>query len=407
VPSLLSINNYYYKRGGAEAVFLEQNRMFNNIGWKVVPFSMHHPENLRTEWSRYFVNEIEYGSEYSLLGKIVRAPKIIYSLESRSKIKKILNDYPIDICHIHNIYHHISPSVLSLIKEHNIPVIMTLHDLKIACPAYNMLAIDGICERCKGGRVYNVLLHRCIKGSIALSTIVMLEALLHRMLHTYEKYVDKFVVPSKFYINKLIEWGWDSNRFIHIPNFVHVNHYQPEYNPGHSFLYFGRLSREKGLITLIKASTKANVQLSIVGTGPDEDEIRQLAQETSANVQFLGYLKGEALQNAVRSARAVVLPSEWYENAPMSIIESYALGKPVIGGNIGGIPELIHQDETGYIFTSGSVEDLAKILNKVSTIASGKLARMGRNGRTLVEAEYSEEKYCERMLKVYKQMGVS
>lgn len=361
---------------------------------------MQNPKNIETVWSKYFVEEIEYGSQYSIGQKISKIPKTIYSFESRRKIRSILNESRIDICHIHNIYHHISPSILSLLKEYSIPVVMTLHDLKIACPAYTMLAQDGICERCMGGKIYNVMFRRCIKNSVALSTIVFIEAILHRMLHTYDKYVDRFVAPSQFYINKMVEWGWNRDKFVYIPNFVEVKQYQPDYNRGRGFLYFGRLTREKGLITLIKACAIAGAPLKIVGTGPDEKLLRELAHETSAGVEFLGYLHGDALHNAIRSACAVVLPSEWYENAPMSIIESYALGKPVIGAEIGGIPELIKDGKTGFTFTAGSTEELAKILGKVN-LTTSKLSNMGRNGRIWVEAEFSQEKYRNRMLDLY------
>lgn len=406
MPSLLSINNYYYLRGGAEAVFLRHNALFEGMGWSVVPFAMHHSNNIVSPWSRYFVEEIEFGSEYSLWGKLRRVPKVIYSFEAQRKIANLLDIFPADICHAHNIYHHISPSVLKLIKQRGIPIVMTLHDLKLACPAYNMLARDGICERCKGGRIHNVLLHRCIKGSTALSAIVMTEALLHRVLRTFEQYVDRFVVPSHFYMNKLVEWGWDRERFVHIPNAVDVDEYVPGYNPGQSFIYFGRLSREKGLSTLIKAAGLAGVALRIVGTGPDETSLHKLSDATEADITFLGYLKGPALHDAVRSSRAVVLPSEWYENAPLSVLEAYALGKPVIGADIGGIPELIQDDVTGVTFESGSIEGLATALFRLSRFPDTRLSDMGRSGRTWMEREFSMEQYGLRMQDLYRGLGV-
>lgn len=404
---LLSINNYYYVRGGAETVFFGHNAIFNGIGWDVAVFSMHHPKNIDSQWSRYFVDEIEFGSDYSVWGKIRRTPKVIYSFESRRKIDKLLDKFHAGICHAHNIYHHISPSVLGAVKSRGVPIVMTLHDLKIACPAYNMLARDGICERCKNGKTYNVLLHRCIKNSIPLSAVVMLEALTHRLLGTYKRHVDRFVVPSRFYLNKLVEWGWAAERFVHIPNFVDVKQYQADYNVGQPYLYFGRLSREKGLATLIKATAMAETSLRIAGTGPEEAPLRELARKIGAKVEFLGYQTGTALHNAIRSARAVVLPSEWYENAPMTILESYALGKPVIGSDIGGIPELIRREETGFIFTSGSMDALAEILQRVSDLPDHQLSDMGHNARQWAESEFSQEIYREKMLALYRQLGIS
>ena len=171
MATLLAINNYYYYRGGAETLFLEHNRIFQDLGWQVVPFAMRHAQNLATPWSEFFVDEVEFGNDYSLREKLVRVPKVIYSFEAREKLARLLKAVEPDVCHAHNIYHHISPSILGLLKRRGIPTVLTLHDLKIACPAYSMLTHDGICERCRGGRLYNVLAHRCIKGSRALSAI--------------------------------------------------------------------------------------------------------------------------------------------------------------------------------------------------------------------------------------------
>jgi glycosyltransferase involved in cell wall biosynthesis len=405
-PTLLAINNYNYYRGGAETVFLEQNRMFESMGWQVASFAMHHPKNLSSPWSRYFVDEIEFGEAYSLIQKLVRAKKVIYSTEARRKLGQLIDDVRPDVAHAHNIYHHISPSILGLLKRRGVPAVLTLHDLKIACPAYNMLASDGICERCKGGRLYNVVVHRCIKGSAVLSGVVMAEAVLHRLIGSYRSCVSRFVVPSRFYIAKLTEWGMPSHLFRHVPNFVDASRYEPHFTPGDGFLYLGRLSREKGLATLIRAAAAAGCKVSIVGTGPQADELRALAREVRADVTFLGYLTGAALHEAVRRARVTVLPSECYENAPICVLESYALGKPVIGARIGGIPELIREGETGMTFASGDVASLVAAMQNVMTRADSAIAEMGRSGRRWVEREFTADLYRDGLLSMYRELGV-
>ena len=254
--------------------------------------------------------------------------------------------------------------------------------------------------------MHNILLHRGIKGSTPLSTFVRVETLLHRALHTFERCVDRFVVPSHFYINKLVEWGWERERFVYIPNAINMEAFSPDYNPGKSFIYFGRLSHEKGLSTLIKAASHAGVSLKIVGTGPDEQSLRKLSEGAGADVKFLGYLQGQALHDAIRSSKAVVLPSEWYENAPLSVLEAYGLGKPVIGANIGGIPELIRREETGFTYSSGSTDSLTEVLKKVSSLPTPRLSEMGRCGRAWAEDEFSHEKYRDRVLMLYSQPGV-
>ena len=249
--TLLTVNNYHYPRGGAEVVFLEQNRLFEKNGYQVVPFCMTHSQNLPSAYSEYFVDEIEFGENYSLLQSALRVPKVIYSREAQEKLNRLIDKTAPNAAALHNIYHHISPSILSTLKSRDIPVVMTLHDLKLACPSYKMLASDGICERCKGGKLRNVIRHRCVKNSLALSAVVYLESSLHRMLGTYDKCVDRFIVPSQFFKTKLSEWGVDASKMVHVPNFVDAQAFEPGDSAGDYFLYFGRLAPEKGVATLL------------------------------------------------------------------------------------------------------------------------------------------------------------
>jgi glycosyltransferase involved in cell wall biosynthesis len=405
--TLLSINNYYYARGGAEVVFLEQNRMLEEAGWRVVPFAMHHPKNLPSPWSRYFVDELEFGGEYSAFGMLQRATKVVYSREARRKLGALLSQVRPQVAHLHNIYHHISPSILSLLKDHGVPSAMTLHDLKIVCPAYKMMAPDGVCERCRGGRLHNVVRQRCIKGSLALSTLVYVEAKVHALMDTYAANVDRFVVPSRFFEQKLASWGVAAGKLHYLPNFVDVRRYQPATAPGRYFLYFGRLAPEKGVATLIRAAHAAGVPVRIVGTGPEEENLKRLAGQLGGSVEFLGFLTGNALHEAVRQARAVVLPSEWYENAPMSVLEAYALGVPVLGADIGGIPELIRERETGACFRSGSSEALAEVLLRFDRLPDAELSAMSKAAVALVRREFSSTLYKERLLELYRELRVA
>jgi glycosyltransferase involved in cell wall biosynthesis len=234
----------------------------------------------------------------------------------------------------------------------------------------------------------------------------MAESVLHRMLGSYRDCVSRFIVPSRFYLEKFVEWGFPRERFAHVPNFVDAARYAAQFAPGKSFLYFGRISREKGVATLIRAAAEARVPLEIAGTGPQQQELAQLASELGADVKFLGYLTGEALHEVVRRARAVVLPSEWYENAPMSILEAYALGKPVIGATIGGIPELIREGVTGVTFTSGEAASLSAALRDIASRADAELENMGREGRDWVSSEFTAAGYRQRIADTYRALGV-
>lgn len=407
MPRLLSINIYHYRRGGADCVYLDHAALMEELGWDNAFFSMHHPSNLPCKWSDYFIDEIQYGHEYTVAEKIVKASKVVYSFEAQRQLKRLIGDYRPDIAHMHNIYHHLSPSILPVLKKSGIPSVMTAHDLKIVCPNNKMLTPAGICERCKVGRYYQVVLNRCVQNSLAASAIISAESYLHRWLDSYRKNIDRIVVPSRFFIDKFVEWGWPRSRFTYIPNFVDAENFEPNFTPGNYFAFFGRLSFEKGVATLIRAAAVAGVSLKLVGTGPAEADLKALASELGAQVDFLGYRTGLGLHEIVRESRAAVLPSEWYENAPISILESFAMGKPVVGARIGGIPEMVRHHETGWQFESGNVEALAACLSAIAKSPDRDVEQLGRNAQHLVKTEFSRERYVESTLEVYRDLGVA
>jgi len=283
---------------------------------------------------------------------------------------------------------------------------MTAHDGKAICPAATMRNSGGICERCKDGSYLNVLLHRCIKDSLAPSALVAVEAIVHQRLDSYKKNISRVIVPSRFYLEKYVEWGWPREKLVYIPNYVDADQLVPEYKPGSYFLYFGRLSVEKGLRTLIRAASVAQVPLKIVGTGPEEASLKALANDLPCDIDFLGFRSGDDLHNLIRAAKAVVLASEGNENAPLCILESYALGKPVIGARIGGIPELVLDGETGWSFASGNISELAQILAQTNQLSSAELTEKGRAARDFVTSRFSQSRYLEQVLSVYSELGV-
>lgn len=400
---LLSLNTYFYRRGGADAVFFDHDALFRSIGWETAAFAMHHPKNEPSPWDKYFVDELEFGGAYSPWQKLVMATKVIYSFEARAKLAKLLDTFTPDIAHAHCVYHHLSPSVLSLLHERGVPTVMTAHDLKLACPAYKMLNKHGICEKCKHGNLMHVILNRCVQDSLPVSTLVAVESAVHKVFRLYRNNLDKIVVPSNFFRTKLIEWGWPEKQITYIPNFVRAEEYIPQFAPGDYFLYFGRLAPEKGLETLITAAIRANIKLRIAGTGPDEGRLKNLAA-ASENIEFMGYCGGETLKILLREARAVVLPSQWYENAPMSILEAYASGKPVLAARIGGIPEMISDGQTGYLFESGNIDELMERLTYIEGLPDSKITDMGRQARTHVSSNFTPERYMQNMLQLYRSL---
>jgi len=406
MPRLLNINNYHYRRGGAEVVYLGHGEMFAAQGWASDWFSMKHPSNIPGTDEQYFADLIDLEHMEGKLAKMQAAAAIVYNRDARQKIARLLTDRRPNIAHLHNIYHHLSPSILSEIKLHEVPVVLTAHDLKLACPSYKMLSHGNVCERCRGGKIWNVAVHKCLKDSRALSGLIAVETAVHRLSRMYSSNIDKIIAPSKFYQNKLIEWGWNAESVIYIPNFA-PNRWKETAIPDEGgVLYFGRLSEEKGVATLIRASAASGVPVVIAGTGPAMTDLHNLAHEMSAPVEFVGYCAGSDLESLFHRTRAVVLPSEWYENSPMSILEAYSAGRPVIGADIGGIPEMICNGETGWIFPSGDIDALAERLIAVSTTSSSALSEMGHAGSQLAREKFSEDSYLLNMTNLYASLGV-
>jgi glycosyltransferase involved in cell wall biosynthesis len=406
MPKLLSLNSYHYRRGGSDVVYLEHAALMEELGWACGFFSMQHPKNQPTPWSKYFIDELEFGQDYSVAQKLLMASKVVYSFEARRKLDALMADFQPDVAHVHCIYHHLSPAVLPLLRARGVPVVLTAHDLKLACPAYKMLNATGVCERCKTGSVLNVVRHRCVQGSLAASAIVAVESALHGALQTYRRHVNRVVAPSKFYQRKLMEWGWPEAQVTYVANYVDASRFHPQFDPGDYVLYFGRMAPEKGVHTLLRASVQSGVALKLAGTGPLLDELQAQARQMGAPAEFLGFRSGDALHDLIRGARAVVLPSEWYENAPMSVLESFALGKPVVGADIGGIPEMISPSETGWTYRSGDAAQLADVLQQVAGTPDARLRAMGQAARADVERRFHRQGYVDAMLGLYAELGV-
>jgi glycosyltransferase involved in cell wall biosynthesis len=405
-PRLLSVNSYHYHRGGADNVYFQHAALMEGLGWRNAFFAMHYPKNLATEWSRFFVDEIQFGHSYSLGQKVVKAAKVIWSFEAQRQLRRLLAEFRPDVAHLHNIYHHLSPSILPVLRKAGVPTVMTAHDLKIACPNNKMYNTTGVCERCKGGRLSNVVRFRCVQDSLAASAIVAAEAAVNGSLRSYRDNVDRIVVPSRFFLEKFVEWGWPRETFRYIPNWLDATRIEADPRPGAYFLYLGRLAPEKGVATLIRAARQAGVRLAVAGDGPMRQELDALADGATDRIELFGFRSGEDLARLVRGARAVVAPSEWYENAPLSVLEAMAAGKPLLGSRIGGIPELIEEGRTGWLFKAGDVDALAGLLRKVADAPDATLEAMGREGRTRVERDYNRQAYVDAMLALYAEIGV-
>jgi len=398
---VLSVNKFHHVTGGADRYYLEWSRLLERRGHTVIPFSMHHERNLETPYDRYFVDKVDFFDSRTR-DLPAMALRVLYSTQARKRIEALIEDTQPDIAHLHNVAHQLSPSILHSLKKFGIPVIQTVHDYKFGCPAYMFYTEGQVCERCKGHRYYNVVLHKCNHGSLAASALNCAEMYLYEVMGIYSN-VDLYISPSNFLREKMIEYGVSPTRVVWIPNFIALDEYTPEYTHSDYFLFFGRLLGLKGIRTLLSAMQSINeAQLYVVGEGELRPELESYVSEHGLdNVSFLGYKSGEELKSIIAKSMFSVIPSEWYENLPYAVLESFALGTPVLAANLGGIPELIEPGVDGVLFKPGDVADLVeKIRDLVAHRQS--LPEMGRLARAKIERQYDADSHYNRVMSLYR-----
>lgn len=402
---ILLVNKYFYRKGGAETYFFALAEGLRALGHDVAFFSMQHPNNEPSYWSKYFVSEKDYVGDISAFKKVQEASTLIYSFEARRKFEALLEEFKPDVIHMNNVHRQLTLSILDApyLKKHHVPVVYTAHDYILLCPAYTMVNGRGeVCDACLDRRFMHATKNVCVKGSRVKSLLASVEAEFLKYHHSYDK-IDAIIAPSEFMKSKLDEGGY-AGLTITMQNFltdsqmamgarVANTHKFDDAQAGARpyVLFFGRLSQEKGILTLVKAFLQAagleryadsdagaghegflpdTWDLHIVGDGPEREAIEQLiasaGPEAVSRIRLLGYRTGEDLQREVGNARFTVLSSEWRENMPYSGLESLAAQTPIIGACIGGIPELVEEGRTGFTFESGNVSDLTDALIKAS-----------------------------------------
>ena len=402
---VLLVNKFLYPKGGDATSALTTGDLLKSKGHEVVFWGMKNKNDPAYPHHDIFVDEVDLNSGHGIKQQLKISMNVLYSLEAKAKVEKLIQRIgKPDIVHLHNFAHQISPSIIHVFKKHKIPCVMTMHDYKLVCASYGLLSYGKVCEKCAGGKFINCFLEGCVKDSKAKSLLNTVEMYLHhKILHIYDL-IDVFISPSRFLKNKLGEMGF-KGRIEYLPNFVHYEEYRPSYQwTDKSIVYFGRLSKEKGLLTLIQAMKSCpDITLKIIGDGPLRESLELSVRDAGAkNVTFLGYKTGGELKTEIKESMFVVLPSECYENNPLAIIEAFSMGKPVIGSRIGGIPELVKNNETGFTFDTGSVQDLK---NKISFFADhpGLIVKFGKNARSFAEDKFNADKYYEHLLYIYSQ----
>ncbi|WP_038913045.1 glycosyltransferase family 4 protein [Dickeya zeae] len=397
---VLLVNKFFYIKGGAETVYFQEYDSLKAAGVEVMTFSMQHENNFPSDYAAYFVDNVDYHQRSGVVGAIKTAVNFIHNSQACKKLRALLHQEKPDIVHFHNIYHQLTPSLISVARECGCKTVLTAHDYKMICPSYTMLRDGNVCDACVTGSVFNAFKYRCQQGSASKSLLLSLEAGWQAIARHYQQ-LDAIISPSEFLRGQLLR-KLPHSRIDVIVNGINDDLPLDADEDDGYFLFIGRLSREKGVATLARAHQrmKNSMPLKIVGNGPLYDEL--VAQFPDA--EFLGYKQqGEELNRLIKRARAVVVPSEYYENCSMSVLESMAFAKPVVGGRIGGIPEQIRDKVDGILFEPGNVQALAEILDYLA-LNPQQAKDMGRNARQRLSEKYSLNKHTAALLALYQEI---
>ena len=406
---ILLIDVYNFNKGGAETVCFNTGKLLEEHGHEVVYFTLKWKDNRPSPFSKYFPESKE--TRVGSLKQVKNLINYFYHFEAAKKIEQLILDEKPDLAHIHLMWGQITPSIFPVLKKYHIPVLFTVHDYRIVCPAYTFRDGSGrICEDCQGRHFYKCFTHTCCKGNKLMSAVMAAEQYFRNAFFNPAKYIDGFIYVSNFARNIQEKYmpTLKAKPNITLYNFSTSIGDKPKEMPSEKyFLFFGRLSYEKGVKTLLEAfKGLPQCNLKIVGTGPKEDELKAFAQSNRmGNVSFLGYKQGKELTGLVADAYFVIVPSEWYENNPMTIIEAYSVGTPVIGAQIGGIPEIIAEGETGYQFKSGNMESLGKVMTKAMALSKNEYEALSSGCLRFAHNNLSPESYYPRLMAFYQQFS--
>lgn len=407
---ILQVNNYGYIKGGSEKVFFESIKVLKQHSYQVRAFCMNSDDNIKSdEITSVSINK--YEERRGLWETLISIKNFFYNKKVEKSFEKIIIDFMPDIIHIHIIYGRLTNAIIKVAEKYKIPIVQSVHEFRLLCPIYTCLNGERkICEKCATSTLnWECVKNRCSKGHLLNSILVAAECKYRDWFFNHQKKISGFIMVSKFIGQKHLEYyPYIKDKCYHIYNSVDTKAYSKflsydKYQQERYYLYFGRLSYEKGIMSLIDFfKEKPGLKLKIIGTGPLLTMIQQIVCEQSlSNIEILGYQSGDNLYNYVAKAYFTIVPSEWYENNPLTIIESLALGTPVIGNKIGGIPEIIKDSETGYIYDYNTIGDFSCCMEKANSLMKSDYEEMINSCIKEAFDKFNNDNYGERLISVY------
>jgi len=397
---VLLVNKFHYKKGGSETYYFALAEALKANGHEVVFFSMKDEKNETCNQQGFFVSNSSYNG--GLKQKIKMLTNLTYSKETYKKLCFLIEKEKPDLAILNLVHRQLTLSVIDALKKYDVKIFWTMHDLITVCPNYTMLDNNGnICEKCLDGNYKHCLKEKCIKGSKLMSYLGMKEANTIKKKKWYDN-VDLYICPSNFYKNKLLLANFTKSQIVCMRNLLPLDtKYELNDEDKGYVLYFGRLSKEKGVKILIDVIKNIDYKLIVLGTGPIEKELKDYVISNKINnIEFLGFKKDEELTDFIRKARCVVLPSTWYENGPYSAMEAMALGKPLIVSNNGGLPELVENGKNGYVYSTK--EELTECVNKIINLDKENYKNMCEESLKRAKEKFNPNTYVKNIEKLYK-----
>lgn len=410
---ILQVNNYAYLKGGSEKVFFVTTELLRKAGHEVFYFSVGDVRNQLGE-AGFEVDIKDYNQCHGLKEKLIAAKDFVYNIHVARNLEAYIKEVRPEIAHLHIFYGRLTSAVIRILKKNQIPIVQSVHEYRLLCPVYTCLDPHfNNCEKC-ANQLFKLscLIKRCSKGSLFASMLVSLECLVRDMFFNNQKNIDAFIMVSKFIQEKhLSHFPLMKGKCYQIYNSVDTAFYRKYALPVSSkkdiyYLYVGRLSYEKGIYTLLEAFRHfPEGKLKIVGTGALFADIEHMIDEFHlSNVELHGFKSGEELYRLIAGAYFTIIPSEWYENNPLSVIESLSLGTPVIGSNIGGIPELVIENNTGFLYTPKDQNSLSLALRRAEELSLEEYSNLCKYSMKFAETELDNTIYYKKLMDVYMQI---
>jgi glycosyltransferase involved in cell wall biosynthesis len=383
---ILVCHNRYRQRAGEEVVFDNMVRILEQRGHQVIPV---------------LASNATLGPSLGTAGRMLVSP---FSPGSYRRVRAVVRKERPDVAIVQNVFPLLSPSIYWALRHERVPVLQKIFNYRLACPAGTFFSRGKVCERCIRGNYFNGVVRACFRDSFVMSALYCLSLAVNRWLGTFRTGIDRYVVPDRFFQKKLVEAGYETSKFRRVANPFDVSEFRPEPASDGSLLFVGRLVREKGVLTLIEAARRApGAKVVIVGDGALRGVVER---DRPGNVSFLGPQYGEDLKRTMARARAVLVPSEWYDNGPMVVYQAFAMGKPVIASDIDGLPEIVLPGKTGWLVPPGDVEALASALREVS-LDEAAARSLGLQARAWAEEHLSAERYYRDLLSVLREVAPS